>query len=282
MSYQHDYDNFFPTVQLKYEFAPDLIARAVYSKTIARPGFNQVSASVTADPGQGTISTGNPNLKPINSDNFDFDIEYYLPNGGIASAGIFHKELSDYIVRTEFTELNPATGPLAGFDGIVHVTGWENVNKARATGAQLNYVQKFRDLPGLWSGLGVNANYTYVDSRLQIRPSDYTLLPSTSKDTANLGVSYDYDGFSTNLAGYYTSRNIFAVGSSDATDIWSQPRFSLDFGATYTFNNFLSVFFDAKNLTNTALKFTEGPSPNRPIQREYYNATLIAGVRLKL
>jgi TonB-dependent receptor len=283
VSYEHNYNNFFPTAQLKYEFEPDLLARAVYSRTIARPGFNQVSASVTVDPGQGTISTGNPNLKPINSDNLDLDIEYYLANGGIASVGIFHKELSDYIVATEFTEVSPTTGPLAGYGGIVHVSGWENIDSARATGVQLNYVQKFRDLlPGWLSGFGMSANYTYVDSRLQIRPGDFTLLPSTSKHTANLAVSYDYDGVSLNLAGYYTSKNIFAVGGSNATDIWSQPRFSLDFGATYAVTDFLSLFFDAKNLTNTALKFTEGPGANRPIQREYYDATLLAGVRLKL
>src|SRR5262249_44783668 len=167
--------------------------------------------------GEGTISTGNANLKPINSDNFDLDIEYYLPYAGIASAGIFHKELSDYIVATEFTEVNPTTGPLAGYDGIVHVSSWENLNSAHATGLQLNYVQKFRDLlPGLLSGFGVNANYTYVDSRLQIRPGDFTLLPSTSKHTANLAVTYDYDGLSLNLAGYYTSKNIFAIGGAAA------------------------------------------------------------------
>lgn len=282
VSYSHDYDNFFPTLQARYEFLPDLIARAVYAKTIARPGFNQISASVTVDPDAGAISTGNPNLKPIKSDNLDLDIEYYLPNGGIASAGVFHKSLSDYIVATEFTELNPATGPLAGFNGVVHVSGWENINSAHATGAQLNYVQKFRDLPGWLGGFGVNANYTYVDSRLQIRPGDYTLLPSTSKNTANLAATYDYAGVSLTLAGYYTSKNIFAVGGSDQTDIWSQPRFSLDFGAIYAFNEIVSIFFDAKNLTNTALKFTEGPGANRPIQREYYDATLLAGVRIKL
>ncbi len=282
VSYQHDYDNFFPTLQARYEFAPELIGRAVYSKTIARPGFNQISASVTVDPDAGAISTGNPNLKPIRSDNFDVDIEYYLPNGGIASAGIFHKALSDYIVGTEFTELNPTTGPLAGYDGAVHVSGWENVDSAHATGAQLNYVQKFRSLPGWLGGFGVNANYTYVDSRLQIRPGDYSLLPSTSKNTANLAFTYDYSGLSLTLAGYYTSKDIFAVGGSDQTDIWSQPRFSLDFGAIYAFNDYVSVFFDAKNLTNTALKFTEGPGANRPIQREYYDATLLAGVRVKL
>jgi TonB-dependent receptor len=275
------YGNFFPTIQARYEFAPDLIARAVYSKTIARPGFNQVAGSITVDPGAGTISTGNPALKPINSDNFDIDIEYYLGNGGIASAGIFHKELSDYIVRTAYREVNPTNGPLAGYNGIVTVGSWENINSARATGLQLNYVQKFRGLPGLLSGLGVNANYTYVDSRLQLRPGDYTPLPSTSKNTANLALTYDYAGLSLNLAGYYTSRNVWATGDSDATDLWSQSRFSLDFGAIYTINDFASVFFDAKNLTNTALKFTEGPGSNRPIQREYYDATLLAGVRIK-
>ncbi|HTD29426.1 MAG TPA: TonB-dependent receptor, partial [Xanthomonadaceae bacterium] len=33
VSYARNYDNLFPTVQLRYEFEPDLIARAVYSKT---------------------------------------------------------------------------------------------------------------------------------------------------------------------------------------------------------------------------------------------------------
>lgn len=276
------YDNFFPTIQARYEFEPDLIARAVYSKTIARPGFNQVSASTQVDAGAGTINTGNPDLKPINSDNFDLDIEYYLANGGILSAGVFHKQLSDYIVSTISRVDNPTTGPLAGFNGTVSTFGWENINHANATGVQLNYVEKFTDLPGILSGLGVNANYTYVDSRLQIRPGDYTLLPSTSKDTANLAVTYDYAGLSMNLAGYYTSKNIFAVGDANATDIWSQSRFSLDFGAIYAMNSWASVFFDAKNLTNTALKFTEGAGSNRPIQREYYNATLLAGIRVRL
>jgi len=276
-----DYGNFFPTIQARYEFAPDLVARAVYSKTIARPGFNQVSASVQVDAGAGTISTGNPALKPINSDNLDLDIEYYVGNGGIVSAGVFRKELADYIVSTIARVTNPTTGPLAGFNGTVSTFGWENINSARATGLQFNYVQKFTQLPGLFSGFGVNANYTYVDSRLQIRPGDYTLLPSTSKNTANLAVTYDHAGLSLNLAGYYTSKDIFAVGDANRTDIWSQPRFSLDFGGIYAINHWASVFFDAKNLSNTALKFTEGPGSDRPIQREYYNATLLAGVRVK-
>ncbi len=280
---QHsNYSDFFPTVQARYEFAPDLIGRAVYSQTIARPGFNQITASVLADATLGTINIGNPQLKPIKSDNFDFDLEYYLPQGGIASAGLFRKDLSNYIVQTGSTEVNPTTGPLAGYNGIVTTTDWKNISSATATGLQLNYVQRFSMLPGWLGGFGVNTNYTYVDSRLQIRPGNYTPLPSTSRNTANFAITYDYGNLTLNLGSYYTSKNIFTVGGSSATDVWSQGRFSVDFGASYAINDDVSIFFSAKNLTDTPLKFTEGPGANRPIQREFYGQTYLTGVRFHL
>ncbi len=57
------YTNFFPTAQARYEIESDLIARAAISSTIARPGFQQVTAATTTD-AVGDIITGNPNLKP--------------------------------------------------------------------------------------------------------------------------------------------------------------------------------------------------------------------------
>ena len=280
---QHSsYSNFFPTVQTRYEFSPELIGRAVYSQTIARPGFNQITASAVADATLGSINIGNPQLRPIKSNNFDFDLEYYLPQGGIASVGVFRKDLSNYIVQTGSIQVNPTTGLLAGYAGIVTTTGWKNISSATATGVQLNYVQRFSMLPGVLSGLGLNTNYTYVDSQLQIRPGDTTPLPSTSRNTANFAFTYDYGNFIFNLGSYYTSKNIFSVGDSSATDIWSQGRFSVDFGASYAINDAVSIFFSAKNLTNTPLKFTEGPGANRPIQREFYGQTYLAGVRFHL
>jgi hypothetical protein len=41
------------------------------------------------------------------------------------------------------------------------------------------------------------------------------------------------------------------------------------------------VYFNAKNLTNAPLRFYEG-SPNRPIQREYYDVTLEGGAKIRL
>ncbi|WP_266169494.1 TonB-dependent receptor [Dyella subtropica] len=278
----HSYNNFFPTVQLRYELSEGLVARAVYSKTIARPGFNQVTASMLIDPAADNVTQGNPNLKATTSNNFDLSMEYYLDNGGIASVGVFDKELSNYIINKETSATFPNNGLFAGFTGAAKVFTFANLNSAHARGLELNYQQKFAMLPGWLAGFGMAANYTYVDSSGEIRSGEHLQLPSTSRNTGNLAFFYDLGGLNVNLGAYYVSKNIFGVGNSAATDIWSEARFSLDLGASYAIDEQWSVFVNAKNLTDTRLKFTEGPSNNRPIQREFYGQTYTAGVRLKL
>jgi TonB-dependent receptor len=282
-SRQHSYGDFFPTVQARYEIRDNLIARASYSKTIARPGFNQITASILIDPSADSVSQGNPDLKPTTSDNFDASLEYYLNDSGIASIGVFDKELSNYIVNKEEVGVSfPNNGLFAGFTGAAKVFTYGNIPNAYARGVELNYQQKFSMLPGWLAGFGAGANYTYVDSSAELRPGDKELLPSTSQHTANLVLFYDLGAFNVNLGAYYVSKNIFGVGADPSTDIWSQPRFSLDLGATYALNSRMSLFFSAKNLTSTRLKFTEGPSNARPIQREFYDQSYTLGFRVKL
>ena len=70
-------------------------------------------------------------------------------------------------------------------------------------------------------------------------------------------------------------------GGSAALDIWTQERFSVDFGSQYKIKDAFNVYFNAKNLTNTALKATEGSGPDRVIQREFYGITLQIGGNFK-
>ena len=92
------YTNYFPSIQARYEIEPDLIARAAISSTIARPGFQQVTAATTVD-ASGNITTGNPNLKPTTATGLDLAIEKYLPHAGVASLGLFAKDIKNYIVQ---------------------------------------------------------------------------------------------------------------------------------------------------------------------------------------
>ena len=130
-------------------------------------------------------------------------------------------------------------------------------------------------MPG--GGLGAGFNYTYVNSSFQIRPGETALLPSTSKNTANITLFYEREGINVRLGGYYVSHDLWVVGTSKDTDIYNDGRFTLDLGSSYAINTNWSVYANVKNLTNTPLTFYEGYS-NRVIQREYYGITAQAGI----
>jgi outer membrane receptor protein involved in Fe transport len=103
------------------------------------------------------------------------------------------------------------------------------------------------------------------------------MLPSTSRQTYNGTVFWERDGLNLRLATYYTSRNLLGIGGDSTQDIYSEGRRSVDFGASYQIAKNYGVFFNAKNLTNTPMKFTEGTS-DRVIQRETYGVTLEGGI----
>lgn len=283
VSARNSYTNFFPSVQLKYDIQPDLIARATYSSTIARPGFNQSSAALAVDLGAHTITLGNPALKPARADSFDVTVEKYLGGAGIISAGFFYKTISGYIlpnVIIDSTGLQTALNlpAIANFSGPKQIITFTNAGNSYARGVELNFDHRFHELPGLLGGLGLSANFTYVDSRVQIRPGEYSQLPSTSKYTYNVAVFYEKGPLNLRLAAYSTSADLFGIGSDKTSDIYNATRTSMDFGGSYALDKHDVIYFAAKNLLNTPHAFYQG-TPDRPIQREFYGKTFQIGVR---
>ena len=281
----NNYINAFPTVQLKWSFTPQLIARATYSTGIARPGFeqNSTAASIDLTSSPFVITRGNPALQPTLGQNFDLDLEAYLPDGGIAEIGLFDKEFTNYIVPR--IQNGITTDPLAPGQ-LADVTTFLNIPSAWARGIDLAYHQKFVFLAKPFDGLGIEANLTLVDSEI----IEYTaaqsltgqvergLLPGTSPVTWNLAGFYEAYGFDLRLAAEYVSHSLFGLGGDKSLDVLQDDRLTLDFTSAYQVDKHWQVYFNAKNLLNTPLRYYEG-EPDRPIQREFYDATFEAGVR---
>jgi TonB-dependent receptor len=254
------------------------VGRAIYSETIGRPGYNQESPSLNINLPANLVSQGNPNIKPTHSHNIDLSLEDYLPHAGIVSVGVFYKDLKDYIVPAATQMTFPNSGLFAGFTGPIKVLTFENGSAARLIGSEFDYHSQFVDLPGLWSGFGVDVNGTWISSRIEIRPGSFTQLPSTARQTGNATLFYEREHVvDVRVGANFISRSLFAIGGSPATDIYSESRFSVDFGSRYFITNTLSAYLNVKNLTNTPLKYSEGTS-NRPIQRETYRQTLQFGL----
>lgn len=269
---KENYTNAFPAVQFRYAFTPQLIGRFVYSTAIGRPGFTQVAPTTFVDVGAGTASTGNPNLKPTYANNLDLSVQYALPANGVISAGLFDKEMSNYIVaRTTHV------GLFEGISQLWTLATYENV-AAHARGAEAQYVQKFLGLPGLLKNFGVDSNVTYVDSGVELFTGQKSLLPGTSRWTGNAALFYEADRLQLRVSAEYVGKNLFTIGGSQMTNVYEDKRLQWDFTSSYVVNPRLTLYFNVKNLNNEPLRFFEG-SPDRPVQREFYLQTFEFGVR---
>jgi TonB-dependent receptor len=280
-----DYINAFPTVQVRYNFSPTMLLRATYSTGIGRPGFLQNTTAAVVDFSQSpvVITRGNPNLKPTLGQNFDLSFEDYFANGGILSLALFDKEFTNYIA--ERIENGITTDPLAPGQ-LANVTTFLNIPSGYARGIQADIHQKFVWLPKPLNGFGVEANLTLVDSRFLeydattslTGKNEYGLLPGTSKVTWNLAGFYEAYGAEVRLAAEYVSHSLFGLGGDQSLDTIQDNRLTLDLGSSYKINRNWTVYFNAKNLLNTPLRYYEG-EPDRPLQREFYDITLEGGVR---
>ena len=278
------YTNVFPTLQFKDEFSNDLQLRATYSTGIARPGFNQAGGNAgldfTASP-RPVYTAGNPDLKPTTGNNFDLDLEYYLPHGGILQIGVFDKEFKNYIFANVLTnQSNPIFGGVKG-DFVTYVN-----EDAYARGIEVAYQQKLAFLPGLLGGLGVEGNLTLVKSRfLEYSAAtngtdQYGSLPGTSNVTWNLAASYERGPVRLRLASQFVGASLFSYGGDRSTDAIQHARTTMDLTGSYRFSKGYELYFSAKNLLNTPLRYDFGDA-SRPQQIEYYGVTYEAGVRLK-
>ena len=105
-------------------FTDELIGRFSYSRSIARPdiGLMGSTRSFPGNPKVGSrfASTGNPELEPYVSDNFDLSLEWYYGEGSYVSVGYYRKLVDNFIVSSTvedtFPELgltDPYIGPIA-------------------------------------------------------------------------------------------------------------------------------------------------------------------------
>ena len=281
------YTNVFPTLQLKYAFEPNLQLRATYSTGIARPGFSQAGGNAGVDfttTPRPQYSAGNPDLKPTTGNNFDLDLEYYLPGGGIIQVGAFDKEFKNYIFRS--ARINVADPVFLGQSG--DFISYFNED-AYARGIELAYQQKFVGLPGALAGFGVEGNLTLVWSNFKEYSAavsgdgkdQYSRLPGTSHLTWNVSGFYEYGGVALRLAAQYVGPSLFSLNGDRTLDTIQAKRLTMDFTGSYDVSKHYVIFFSMKNLLDTPLRYNDG-SDTRPQQIEYYGRTYEAGIRIKL
>ncbi|PZR37481.1 MAG: TonB-dependent receptor [Caulobacter segnis] len=270
----NSYTRVLPSFNLRAKLTDTLQARLAYSKGLARPNFDQLSTNVTLNnpnqknpiTGHPSASSGNPNLRPIESDNYDLTAEWYFASTGSLTAGLFYKKVDGFL----------AGGTVTGtYDGVVYdVSTVVNTGSGTVKGLEVGYQQFFDFLPGVFSGLGLQANYTYVDSNVEnpffspgSNAPQQLPLEKLSKNSFNVIGLYEKGPVSARIAYNWRSRYLDQTTGSGANGQaqYAKPYASLDASISYDINEHVAVSFDAVNLNNRMNVLYIG-TPAAPLQ----------------
>ncbi|ODT86440.1 TonB-dependent receptor [Phenylobacterium sp. SCN 70-31] len=268
VSDSNSYTNVLPGVQVRYTAMDDrLVLRGAVTQSISRPPPGDLVPSRQENAQLNQRIIGNPNLKPAESLNLDASAEYFLPPVGLVSAGVFYKDISDFV----FSSSRIAA------DGVDERTR-QNGEGGKVTGVEVAWVQQFTSLPGLFSGLGIEANYTWLDSEGAYpgRTEDLPLVNSP-RHTLNGVVSYVQGPVSVRLSYNYLSKRLESVGARAALDVYNAKSSVWDVAVKVRVRDRHSVFFNVKNLTDEpTIQYQGGRSD--PTLLTYYGRQFNFGV----
>ncbi|NIJ23130.1 TonB-dependent receptor [Sphingomonas japonica] len=276
---QSEYTDYLPNASLRAELTDGLQLRLAYTQTRTRPNFidlnpsttfGTIPSSCTPDPANPEAtgpdapgcnifnSSGNPDLQPLQSNNYDISLEWYFSRTGSLTGGLFRRDVSNFIFRNSVTEEIPNAPnvitnlPTNGGDG-------------RLQGAEVAFTSflDFDSLPQWAQGFGVQANYTYIDATTELAPGFQDRLPGqqpfpgVSEHSYNLVGLYERPQFSARLA--YNWRSEFVIEYQDLqqgflSPLTQQALGTLDFSASVTPIENITIAFDMLNILADPVK----------------------------
>jgi TonB-dependent receptor len=274
-SADQSYTKVLPSINVRAHLTDRLQLRGAASKGLARPEFSQLNPNRSISVGYVAVQNaagqtiayvrngintgngGNPLLKPLTTDQADVALEWNAARTTFFYGTLFYKKLKNFTFQTTRNEDYAVPGQ-AGATFLV--TQYLNGTRGTVKGAELGGNTFFDFLPGPLSGLGVQANVTYVDSSapgatgtLQNGDQVPTSLQGLSKWSYNVVGLYEKYGVTARAA--YNWRSSYLVDSAGngtgGIPIYNRAYGQLDASLGYNFTPKVSVTLDAINLTRS-------------------------------
>lgn len=241
----------FPAVNFVQSVGANQNLRLSYSSTVNRPEFRELAAFEFTDIVGSRATRGNPDLQRALIQNVDARWELFPGGRSIVATSVFYKHFDKPIERVVIAGAQP-------------VTTFQNSDKASNFGVELEAAYE------LGAGFFLNANYTFVDSKITLLPEQRNVqtslerpLAGQSKNLFNLTAEYALKGFSARILVNYFGDRISDVGSNQAPDILEQGRETVDFVVQQRLGSRLNLRFSAENLTDADYIFTQGSETQR-------------------
>ena len=281
----HEYSAALPSVNLRFDPRDDIVLRVSAAKVLSRPSYLDLSPRTTVQAQPRTMRGGNGKLDPTTAVQVDLALEWYFAEYSIASVGLFTKEIEAFvqpdIVPTPFPAVvDPETNqPLV-------LTAFRPLNSGASslTGVELVLQRTFTELlPAPFDGLGVIANYTYIDSGSDFENSktgaSYSI-PGLSENTINFTVFYEKGPFRARLS--YNFRDDFLddiQGGFSGHPYFVESYAQFDASLGYSPTEKLSFSMEAINIADENVYYYNLLGTGR---QKHYSSAIAAGRRFQL
>lgn len=250
-------DNFdlFPSANLIYALNENMNLRASYYRSIARPSFKEMSFAQILDPvsnrtfngglfpittidttgGQNTrVTVWDGKLSETYINNLDIRWELFMGRGEILSFGAFYKTFNDPI------ELVRIASQITGNDFQPR-----NVGDGQVIGLEMEVRKSLGFISPLLKNLSFNGNFTWVDSEIDMSPTEFDFRKSFEKEGQNIddtrdmagqapyivnaGLNYNWAERKLNAGVFYNVQGptLAVVGGGLFPDVYTEPFHNL-------------------------------------------------------
>ncbi|MFN4289361.1 MAG: TonB-dependent receptor [Permianibacter sp.] len=283
VKYGPEYTDSLPSLNLSFELTENDVLRFAAAKVMGRPPAGQLKggagswngSSVDENGDPVTIynvwTKGSPYLDPFRATQIDLSYERYFKDGGAATVAVFWKDIESLVQKNFYADsYDPITNPdgnaelfaalglevPAGQIAGAYETYVNSEKGGYIRGVELAFTDTFSNLPGVFSGLGLTASYSYTESEAEISGGGLFAgqdlpIPGLSEDVWSATVFWDIGGFSAHVNTRYRSDYIFNMNiPGSSTPAKGKDYTTVDAQMSYTFDNGLAVVLQGNNLTD--------------------------------
>ena len=286
LAVKRSYTNVLPSVHVNYDINDEQKVRASFSTGLSRPTYIEARAAATISPISNSISGGNPFLKQEESWGVDLAYEWYFDEASLFSVTLFHRDIDNVIAESTEKVDGSVYSDIAAPGELWDLSGFGNGKDGKLQGIELAFTGRLDNyLDGFFSGFGVEANLSLIDSEYTAPEGGKFNLPSQSDTNYNLSLFYEDYGFSARVTYRYRSEWLdeteVALIEADSAIYWA-PQERVDVALRYSLYELTgyqaSIFVDLNNITDEKDVRYTGARWN-PNQSESFGRRFLVGVR---
>ncbi len=305
---EDSYDHVLPSLTLNFELTDNQVVITSLSKTLSRARIDDLRASgaITFDGTSGRIDStdvenspwsangGNPNLKPLEANQFDLNYSWYFADDGFFSAAFFYKDLvnwhRDTSLLVDFSDgYIPEVHQYLGeapkiFEGYQDTK--EDGLEGFVRGYEVQANLPLHNIADVLDGFGIVASASFTDGSLD----DGSRVPGLSEESYQLTAYYENNGFEFRISGrkrdeFMTETRGLSLALEETEnrgeELWD-AQIGYDFGkGGFESLDGLSISLQAQNLTDEDTLQAEASDPRQVTKYQSFGANYLFGVNYK-